>query len=107
MIYQEVKQEVELWEAWIEYDPNNPEFFGILYVLGEVLAGQETRELIIRMDDEDQALSLRIPSLPQGKCRRKEVMYSEPIRNLNQYASIRIYSGKELITRFDEIEVLI
>ena len=106
MIPNVVEQELELWEAWIEYDPFNPDYFGTLYVLGEVLTNVHDDPRLCRLDANSRDLLLRIPEA-NGKCRRKEVMYSEPIRHLDQYASIHIYSGQELITCFNEIEVLI
>jgi hypothetical protein len=103
------KQDIDLWEAWIEYDQYSTECFGTLYILGEILipAGENGEVVKIENDKDDPRLILRIPERPRGRCRAKEVLYSEPIINLSQYTSICIYAGEELVTAFDEIEVLI
>jgi hypothetical protein len=55
-------------------------------------------EILILNIQQDKSLSRK---------RSTEVSYAEPIVNLNQYTSICIYSGDELIAEFTEIEVII
>jgi hypothetical protein len=109
MITQLKQQDIDLWEAWIEYDQFNPEHFGTLYVVGDILTDQKQTEVILKKknDDEGKQLILEIPERQIGRKRMREASYSEPIEDLNQYTSICIYSGTDLVARFDEIEVLI
>ena len=108
MITQQIQQDVDLWEAWIEYDQFDPNHFGTLYILGEILIDTKSKPMIIKCShDADSHLMLQVPARPLGRSRTKEVLYTEPIKNINQYGSISIYAGTELLAQFDEIEVLI
>jgi hypothetical protein len=59
------------------------------------------------VSDHHKQLVLQVPERPIGRCRMTEVYYAEPIEDLNQYSSISIYAGSELVAMFDEIEVMI
>ncbi len=102
-------QDIDLWEAWIDYDPSDARFFGMLYVFGEVWAGAGS--VPIRLERDEQApkgiLALRIPERTSNRLMPVEVHYAEPVENLNQYQCICIYSGEDLVLSFDDIEVLI
>jgi len=103
-----VLQDLDLWEVWIEYDHFHPEHFGTLYVHGEVAVDKKSGSYLTKINgDETCQLSLQIPSNPGNIHTTKEVLYSEPIKNLNQYTTICVYAGNELIGYFDEIEVMI
>ena len=103
-----IQQDVELWEVWIEFDQSHPEYFGTLYVHGEVETNKGASSSLTRMDDKERCqLNLKLPSTLSGPCNTKKVVYSEPIRNLNEYTSICIYAGNELIGRFNDIEIMI
>src|SRR5215207_4542138 len=107
MITEQKLQDVDLWEAWIEYDQFHPTHFGTLYILGEILIDpRSTAPLITKSHDHDGQLILQVPARPVGRSRIKEVLYTETVESLGQYQSISIYAGGELITRLDEIEVL-
>ena len=102
------QQDTDLWEVWIEFDQSHPEYFGTLYVHGEIALGKKNHLALTRMDSKnDRALNLRLPAPTASFWHTKEVLYSEPIRNPNQYTSVRIYSGEELIGCFNEIEIII
>ncbi|MFL5740983.1 MAG: hypothetical protein ACJ75B_12245 [Flavisolibacter sp.] len=101
------QQDIDLWEAWIEYEQFNSHF-GTLYVLGEILVDSEATPPFLRKKEQSgRQLILQTQPFYPGRSRRKEVLYSEPINNLNQYSSICIYDGSLLIAEFDEIEILI
>lgn len=104
-----ILQDTDLWEVWIEFDQSHPEFFGTLYVHGEVTLGKKTRSSLTRIHSKDEnQLNLQLPSRSTATLRHtKEVLYSEPIRNPNQYTSVCIYAGNELIGCFNEIEIMI
>ena len=101
-------QDVDLWEAWIEYDQFNPTHFGTLYILGEIMIETGSAgPLITKGYDSEAQLVLNVPPQPHGRSRMKEVLYSEPVKSLNQYKGISIYSGEALIARLEDIEVLV
>ena len=104
-----MEQDVDLWEVWIEYDQFNPKNFGTLYVLGEIMTDQNNLHPVIvkRGRFKNNQLVLQVPERPTGRCHITEVYYAESIEDLNQYASISIYAGTELVASFDEIEVMI
>jgi hypothetical protein len=103
-----IQQDTDLWEVWIEYDQFHPEYFGTLYVHGEISTDKRITSSFIKMGTgEECQLNLQ---LPPGATRihcTEEVMYSEPIKNLNQYTSVCIYAGEELIGLFTDIEIMI
>jgi len=103
-----LQQDLDLWEVWIEYDQFSPEIFGILYVHGEVTVDKKTSSYLTKITGAEECqLNLQLPVISTNVTSTKEVLYSEPIKNLNQYTSIRIYAGDELIGYFDDIEVMI
>lgn len=103
-----VQQNIDLWEIWIEFDPNEEEYFGILYIHGEVQADQKWNTVPVKkLSGLSNHLVLQLPSRTTNNNYTKEVLYSEPIRNLNQYTSVSVYAGIELIISSDEIEVLV
>ncbi len=109
MISQVKKQDIDLWEVWIEYDQFNQKKFGTLYVLGEIHTDGNTTSPALEKSvrSKNQQLVLQVPERPKGRCRMKEVYYSEPIAGLGQYTSIAIFAGQELVASFDDIEVMI
>lgn len=103
-----IQQTTDLWEVWIEFDPFHPQFFGTLYVHGEVVAAQKSKLPLIKISpDLGTQLILQLPARSDNDRYTNEVMYSEPIRNLNQYTSVCIYAGNELIGFFNTIEIMI
>ena len=111
-MFSQVKQQVtDLWEVWIEYDQFNSEYFGTLYIFGEIVADQTNKNPLIKKVENCKGaneLCLMITDIQTpGNERITEVCYSEPIRDLDQYSSICVYLGKELIAQFQEIEVMI
>jgi hypothetical protein len=103
-----IHQDIDLWEVWIEFDQSHPEFFGTLYVHGEVTIDKKMRSSLTRIDSKDNyQLHLQLPARSASFRYTKEVLYSEPIRNPNQYTSVCIYAGEELVGCFNEIEIMI
>jgi hypothetical protein len=103
-----IQQDTDLWEVWIEYDQFHPEYFGTLYVHGEISTDKKDGLSLIKIaaDDKD-ALTLQIAERSLDLYYSTEVVYSEPVKNLNQYTSVCIYSGDKLIGYFNEIEIMI
>jgi hypothetical protein len=103
-----IQQDIDLWEVWIEFDPFHSEFFGTLYVHGEVIVDKKGRSALARIDAKDDCqLTLQLPARSTDYRYTKEVLYSEPIRNPSRYTSVCIYAGEELIGHFNEIEIMI
>src|SRR5215211_1538442 len=94
-----IEDAIDLWEVWIEYDQLNPTHFGTLYVLGEIItgAGPDLPQIRGKNDTSRNQLILDIAPGSPGRWRTKEVFYSEPIKDLNQYTSVCICSDGEII----------
>lgn len=100
--------DIDLWEIWVEFDPSDPKHFGTLYVHGEVLTDYKHPRLPVKkIGSQLSKLILQLPSRSHSVNRTKEVLYSEPIRNLNQYTCVEVYVGNELIISLNELEILI
>lgn len=103
-----IQQDTDLWEVWIEYDQFHPQYFGTLYVHGEILANQKSRLPLLKISpDVSTQLILQLPAKSGHDRYVSEVVYSEPVKNLNQYSSVCIYAGNELIACFNSIEIMI
>ena len=102
-----LQQDLDLWEVWIEYDQFHPEYFGTLYVHGEMPTNKKISSILTKIDQGGDRLTLQLPSKIEEDGYMKEVRYSEPIRNLNQYTSVCICEGDEVVGVFDEIEIMI
>ncbi len=103
-----IQQDIDLWEVWVEYDQFHPEYFGTLYVHGEIETDRKLSSPLIRVSsDISTQLILQLPARTNNDHCINEVMYSEPIKNLNQYSSVCIYAGSELIGWFNDIEIMI
>ena len=104
-------QDLELWEAWIEFDHLLTNRFGMLYVLGEapVNGSEKIVRMIKTVDENDPGkLILTIPGNHlSGKVKMKEVIYSEPVARIGQYHTIVINWGNELFLEINDIEVLV
>lgn len=100
--------QIDLWEIWIEYDQYNPDYFGTLYVHGEIETTKTAGLRLVRMGPADShQLILQLPDATPCVYQTSEVMYSLPVKNLNQYTSVSIYAGNELIGQFNDIEIMI
>jgi hypothetical protein len=102
-----LQQDLDLWEVWIEYDQFHPEYFGTLYVHGEMPTNKRISSLLTKVDTSDNQLTLQLPAEIDVDGCMKEVRYSEPIRNLNQYTSVCICEGDEVVGLLDDIEIMI
>jgi hypothetical protein len=105
-----ITQDLELWEAWIEFDHLHSSRFGILYILGEAPVNtREKVEMVKTVDPSDPGrLVLTIPQRQvQGRLKMKEVMFAEPVSKIGQYHSIVINKGDDFFVEINDIEVLI
>ena len=102
-----IEQGTNVWEAWIEYDQVHPEYFGNLYVHGEIVTDRKCSSSFIKAITEDDQLILQLIDPCSGNYRMREIVYSQPIKNINQYNSIFVYAGDELVACLDDIEIMI
>jgi hypothetical protein len=102
-----IEKGLNVWEAWIEYDQFNAEYFGVLYVHGEMVTDRKCSSSFIKARTEDNQLIIQLAEPSSGNYRTKEFVYSQPIKNISQFDSIFVYEGDELITCLDDIEVMI
>ena len=103
-----IQQDTDLWEVWVEYDQFHPEYFGTLYVHGEIVSDKRRHSSFVKINsDNSNQLILQLPSETSAILHTQEVLYSEPIKNLNQYTSVCIYAGNRLIGWFYDIEIMI
>lgn len=105
-----ITQDLELWEAWVEFDHVHPTRFGTLYLLGEAPVNSKGKVPVISSVDEadPRCLILTIPATETfGRVKMKEVMFAQPVDHINHYRSILVYRGEELLVEIDDIEVLI
>ena len=100
-------QDLDLWEVWVEYDQFHPDYFGTLYVHGEIFTDRKANSTLTKIEKGGYQLSLQLPARSARSNYTKEVLYSEPIRNLNQYTSVCIYSGDKMVAYFNNIEIMI
>jgi hypothetical protein len=104
--------ELDCWEAWIEFDSAHPRYFGTLYVVGEVRVDKGSRKPTVTKTSAGLSTHLCLSlNLTQSKSQRlnslREVIYSEPISNINQYRFINVYEGTTLIGKIGNIEVVV
>ncbi|HEX6332622.1 MAG TPA: hypothetical protein VFZ78_00265 [Flavisolibacter sp.] len=104
-----ITADLDLWEAWIEFDPLSPSAFGTLHVIGEVMVGRGDHPFIIKCpcNDTDDLVLIVGSMTSRTPCRTTEVMFSEPVAGPNPYRCVRIYHADQLISRIPCIEVLV
>lgn len=109
MISELKQQDVDLWEAWIDLANNFETPCPTLYVVGDVFSDDRFRQPYLMKREQANANKLVLEILPgigseDGYV--TEVLYAEELDKLEQYNSICIYAGGELVTEIFEIEKL-
>src|SRR5688572_9550256 len=110
MISSSIQIDLDLWEAWIEFDHLAPKGFGSLYVMGEILTNKQKLKpaLVKRPHPDKTILALNLHADDSGeRTRLTEVVYDEHIEGLDSYTTILIFKENELIAEITDIEVLI
>ena len=103
----ESKQNVDLWEAWIDLQTVTNGGAATLYLIGDVFTDDRFAQpyFIRREHNNPRILALEIlPGITSEEGYITEVMYAEELDRLNQYTAIFIYAGGELVARINEIE---
>lgn len=103
------QQEIDLWEAWIEFDEFSENNFGILYVLGETESQFSPQMFTLRkLATKRGRLFLElVPLLNSKRKRNREVIFSEPISTIDAYNGVYIVFEGQTISEISEIEVMI
>ena len=103
---------LDLWEAWIDMQHSGKDQRGTLYIFGDVMVNNRIlRPFLIKKEtvppQEDELILEVIPHVIAEHGHAIEVFYSEELHSPNQYKSITICSGKYVIAKITEIEVLL
>lgn len=107
MISELKQQDVDLWEAWIDFQTTNETNCPTLYVVGDVFTDDRFSQpyFIKREHFDPQVLALEIlPGIASEDGYVTEVLYAEELEDINQYKSIVIYASGELVTSILDIE---
>jgi hypothetical protein len=103
----ESKQNVDLWEAWIDLQTVTNGNAATLYLIGDVFTDDRFAPpyFIRREHNNPKILALEIlPGITSEDGYITEVMYAEELDHLNQYTAIFVYAGGELVARIQDIE---
>ena len=102
-------QNVDLWEVWVDLQTPNHSNAATLYLIGDVFTNNHLTQPYFqkKKHTDPQVLSLEIfPGIASDDGFVTEVMYSEELEHSEQYSSILIYAGDELVAHLEDIEVL-
>ncbi len=50
-----IQNDIDLWEVWVEYDQFHPEYFGTLYVHGEIPADKKNSSDFIKIATDSKS----------------------------------------------------
>ncbi|HEX2609181.1 MAG TPA: hypothetical protein VHK91_17490 [Flavisolibacter sp.] len=103
-----LEQDLDLWEAWIEFDHLSTESFGTLHIWGEITAGRREKPYVVKTASGNGELRLEVvsaPALPHSRI--AEVHFSEPVQNIGNYNTVVIYRGNQLLACIVDIEVVV
>ena len=107
MLIESKQQNVDLWEAWIDLDNANSEGAATLYLIGDIFTESIFAKPFFKKREDfiPDVLSLEIlPGITSEDGYVTEIMYSEDLQEIDQYKSIFIYAGNELLTQIQDIE---
>ncbi len=107
MLIQTKQQNVDLWEAWIDLQATGNGETAILYLIGDIYTENVFAKPFFKKRENyiPDILSLEIlPGITSEEGYVTEIMYSEELQEVNQYKTIFIYAGNELLTQIEDIE---
>jgi hypothetical protein len=107
MIVDFKQQDVDLWEAWIDVQSTDTENRFTLYVVGDVFTDDKLSYPYFKKKETDdlKVLALEIlPGITSEDGYVTEILYAEELDAMNQYESIAIYAGSEIIKTISDIE---
>lgn len=109
MISELKKQDVDLWEAWIDLETTNEADCPTLYVVGDVFTDDRLAQpyFIKRNHADPSVLALEIlPGIASEDGYVTEILYAEELEHFNQYQTILIFVQGEVISRIKDIETI-
>ena len=109
MLIETKQQNVDLWEAWIDMQTATDGNIATLYLIGDVFTDDRfSAPYFIKKEHTDpHVLSLQIyPGITSEDGYVTEVMYAEELQDIDQYSSILIYTGSELLASIEDIETV-
>ena len=107
MLIQPKQQNVDLWEAWIDLETINSGGTATLYLIGDIFTENTLAKPFFKKREDfiPEVLSLEIlPGITSEDGFVTEIMYSEDLQKVDQYKTIFIYAGNELLTQIQDIE---
>lgn len=107
MLIEPKQQNVDLWEAWIDLQIVSNGGTATLYIIGDVYTNDHFARpyFIKRQHNNPKVLKLDIlPGITSEDGYITEIMYAEELNHVDQYSSIFIYAGDELLTTLQDIE---
>ncbi len=107
MLIQSKQQNVDLWEAWIDMQTASNSGSATLYLIGDIFSDSVLTKPFFRKRKHSipDVLSLEIlPGITSEEGYVTEIMYSEELQQVDQYKTIFIYAGNELVTQIQDIE---
>ena len=107
MLIQPKQQNVDLWEAWIDLQTANNGGGATLYLIGDVFTNNVFAKPFFKKREDfiPEVLSLEIlPGIDSEDGYVTEIVYSEDLQKVDQYKTIFIYAGNELVTQIQDIE---
>lgn len=109
MLIETKQQNVDLWEAWIDMQIASNGNIATLYLIGDVFTDDRfaAPHFIKKEHSDPHVLSLEIyPGITSEDGYVTEAMYSEELQDIDQYSSILIYAGTELLASIQDIETI-
>ena len=107
MLIQPKQQNVDLWEAWIDLQTTYSGGTATLYLIGDIFTENIFAKPFFKKREDflPEVLSLEIlPGITSEDGFVTEIMYSEDLQEIDQYKTICIYAGNELLTQIQDIE---
>jgi len=107
MHLQPKQQNVDLWEAWIDLQTTTNSGTATLYLIGDIFTENVFAKPFFKKREDyiPDVLSLEIiHGITSEDGYPTEIMYSEELQEVDQYKTIFIYAGNELLTQIGDIE---
>jgi hypothetical protein len=105
------KNNLDIWEAWIDVQESGGRQRGTLYIIGDVPVNNHVlRPLLVKkqfnLNGKDELFLEILPGINTEAGKAVEVFYSEELESLDQFKSVTIFAGNKIIAKINEIEIL-
>ena len=109
MISELKQQDVDLWEAWIDLQKDFETACPTLYVVGDIFSDDRfSQPYFIRREHNDPGVLVLeiLPGISSEEGYVTEILYAEELDAIDQYKTIMIFAGGEIVTQIYDIEKL-